>query len=90
MDSRIYLYTNLDVLRILVAAGADMNVTNRYNETFLLLSLEAGHTKIAEFLIRNGADPNIVGDTGAAPLAVAIEEGYTEIIKLLFKAGAKI
>jgi len=85
MDSSIYLYKNLHTLKILIAAGADVNVTNEYNETALLLSLETEHIEIAEFIINNGADPNIDGCTGALPIAVAIEKGYTEIIKLLLK-----
>ena len=51
-------WRSLEVVKLLHAAGADLEIVNRYGETALLLTLHYCNVEIMEFLIRNGADVN--------------------------------
>ena len=48
---------NLEVVRKLVEAGADLEATDEYFETPLCLATQENHVEISEYLISCGADP---------------------------------
>ena len=48
----------LKAVKLLHAAGADLEITDRHGRTALLLALQYGHEEIMEFLVRNGANVN--------------------------------
>ena len=83
-----------DVVKLLLDARADPNVTNRWKESSLYLAARNGHTAIAKLLLGARADPNKVCDFetittyGYSPLHAAAGYGHTEVVKLLLKAGA--
>lgn len=53
-----------DVLRWLIANGADLDHTSKFGLSALMLAVVAGHPRIARFLVAAGADTTIRG-TGA-------------------------
>ena len=49
---------NLEVVKLLHAAGADLEITDKLGKTALLLALHRWNVEIVEFLIKNGANVN--------------------------------
>ena len=80
---------HLEVIKILLDAGADINQgTLQYGFTPLLLAANNGHMAIVRELLRRGANVNGGCTTGATPIQCAAENGYLEIVKELIAAGA--
>ena len=94
---------DLESVRILVEAGADVNQTTAYGWTPLLTATQNRYYQIGRYLLEQGADPNIANDGMWAPLYIAtdnrnIEGGdyptrkpdmdHLEFIELLLEAGA--
>ncbi len=46
----------LELVREMIAAGADVNETNMYSETVLMKAAESGNAELVELLISEGAD----------------------------------
>jgi ankyrin repeat protein len=77
----------LDVVRVLVAAGADVDETAPDGVTALMLSLTKRHEQIALYLIDRGADPN-PADAGYTALHVASATGQLDAARALLAHGA--
>ena len=71
----------------LLAAGADVNRTNRYDETPLSLACVNGNSGIVEDLLELGAYPNLHA-AGEPPLLTCARSGSIETVKLLLRHGA--
>jgi uncharacterized protein len=96
---------NLEMVKLLLSSGADVNQTDANNTSPLLLALVNGHLDVAAFLLEKGADPNITDGFGRAALFGAVDSrnaGYyanplagenkadsLELIEQLLKRGAK-
>jgi len=78
---------NVEVVQALVAAGADIDKRNAFQETPIMLASLAGHTKIVDFLVSKEAQINQPGWT---PLLYAATNGHNEIIKILIENHAYI
>jgi ankyrin repeat protein len=82
---------NLELLRLLLAKGAQVNHKARGGRTALHAAAGAGKVDAVRFLLQQGADPNITNERDETPLHRAIlEERNLEVIKLLVAAGAKL
>src|SRR6266581_4878623 len=71
-----------EVVRILLAAGADPNIRSEANYTTLHKAAAHGNLDIVRMLLDGGADPN-------TPLDDAREKGHQAIAELLKERGAK-
>jgi len=87
---------HIEVVKTLLAAGADVNARDFYEETPLYYAIDGKSTnslEIAKLLIDKGADVNAHDDSDQTPLESSIyvnsETGY-EIAKLLIAKGSKI
>jgi ankyrin repeat protein len=94
---------NLEAIKVLVAAGADINIPTVYGTTALMVACGAGTdvqrarsieergfaVETARFLLDRGADVNAVGEFGWTPLHNAAYQGLTDVIELLVSRGAK-
>jgi ankyrin repeat protein len=96
---------DLDSVRTLLDAGADVNQTTNYGWSPLLVATQNRYYKLGAYLLERGADPNL-GHKGAwVPLYLAtdnrnIENGdypvrrgdmdHLEFIKLLLDKGANV
>ncbi|HXG90639.1 MAG TPA: ankyrin repeat domain-containing protein [Vicinamibacterales bacterium] len=70
---------HLDVVRALVAAGADVNQVNAAdNLSVLTLAIINGRFEIAQFLLERGANPNLVSKIGLGPLYATIDAQWPE------------
>jgi len=79
----------IKVVKLLIAAGADVNVKNR--ETPLHIAVKKNWNEMAELLISAGADVNSRDeDLQSTPLHIAAEDGNKDIVELLVSKGADI
>lgn len=84
---------DLDVLRDLLAAGADPNSKTDYGVSalhFVVINEEISETAYsqADILLQAGADPNLANEAGLTPLHAAAFEGSDAMVTALIKGGA--
>ena len=72
-------FDDLEAVDLLIAAGADVKVTNRY-----------GVTPPVEKLLKAGADSNSTVEEGATALMTAARSGNVDVVKSLLAPGAKV
>lgn len=82
-----------EVLRLTLAAGADVASTNRYGGTALIPASEHGHVETVQILIDAGVPVNHVNNLGwtAMQEAILLNSGgprQQEVVRLLLAAGA--
>jgi hypothetical protein len=84
------MYQNLDMLRVMVAKGGDVNSRDRVGSTLLMWAAfnEEGKTELVSELLKLGADPNIKNKSGETALTWAMRRGQTPVVDLLKKSGA--
>lgn len=63
----------LDIVRLLVAAKADVQQADVNGITPLLMAITNNHLDVAKFLLEKGADPNAADWWGRTPLYAAVE-----------------
>ena len=92
-----YLYAGaegrLEILKMTVAAGADLASVNRYGGTALIPAAHHGHVEVVRYLLTTRIDIDHVNNLGWTALleAVILGDGgpvYQEIVGLLLEAGA--
>lgn len=70
---------DLDMVRLLVSAGADVNIISFEYGSPLVVAAENHHEKVALYLLEQGADPNVVDRWGIAPIHYALQGGIGAI-----------
>lgn len=80
---------DLETVKLLIAAGADINTKNRGGGTPLHQACNFSDPALIDVLLKGGADPNAVRDEGDTPLLISAHVGNPEIAKLLLARGAK-
>ena len=96
---------DLESVKVLLAAGSDINATTAYGWSPLLVATQNRYYRLAAYLLEHGADPNLANKGGWVPLYLAtdnrnIENGdypvrkgdmdHLDFIKLLLDKGAKV
>ena len=66
----------VDVARVLIEAGADVNKQCEHGRTALHMAAAWGHADVVQLLMEHGASPKIVDDEGMTPPMVA-QDGYS-------------
>jgi ankyrin repeat protein len=69
---------DIDSVRILLAAGADVNQVTGYGWSPLLVATQNRYYKLGTFLLDKGADPNIANKGGWTPLYLAVDNRNIE------------
>ncbi|AGE56187.1 ankyrin repeat PH and SEC7 domain containing protein [Paramecium bursaria Chlorella virus NE-JV-1] len=77
-----------ECVQMLIAAGADPNVTDPYEMVPLHWAARDGHHECIQMLIAAGADPNVADPHGFTPLYWAVFAGHHECVRMLIAAGA--
>ena len=79
---------NLDLIEILLGAGANAKSANRYNITPLSLACINGNAAIIERLLKAGASANDTSEEGQTALMTAALNGRVDAVKVLLAHGA--
>ena len=79
-----------EVVKILLAAGADINKTDHQGQTALHIASFKDHTHIVDLLLDRGADPNVVDVSGQTALHDAAWWGHKNMVKILLAREAVI
>ncbi|OLP91569.1 putative phospholipid-transporting ATPase IA [Symbiodinium microadriaticum] len=79
-----------EVVRVLLDAGADKNVTNNDGNTALIVASLAGHAGAVKVLLQVGVDVDLADNDGTTALmaASAAPGGHDAVVRLLLDAGA--
>lgn len=79
----IALNNSVEVVRVLLEGGADVNATQHGGYTPLLQAAAAGKKDIALLLLEYGARPDCACDRGKLPADYARERGHLELAEIL-------
>jgi ankyrin repeat protein len=77
-----------DLAIILVEAGADPSITNRYGVTALSMAASTGDDRVTAALLEHGADATHASPEGETVLMSAAKAGNPEVIQLLLAGGS--
>jgi len=80
---------DLEGVKMLVAAGANLNATTGLGETALMLAARNDHTATALYLLDKGADPNIV-EAGHTALHFAVARKNADLVTALIAHEADV
>jgi ankyrin repeat protein len=93
MDSPIHKAAekgDVDVLKILVSQGADVNDNAGFGITPLHAAAGNGKIEAVQFLVSAGADVHAKLDDGRTPLYLAALAGSIEVVEFLVSQGADV
>ena len=77
-----------DVVRYLLAEGADVNAREQLGDTALTEAAYYGHVALVKELLAHGADVNAIGNDGTA-LDIALNRNNSAVADLLKHHGGK-
>lgn len=80
----------LDLARILVDHGADVNTHTKTGHRPLMIASEVGNAAIAKLLSGRGADLNARTDEGTTALMIASAHGHASVVDVLLENGAEV
>jgi ankyrin repeat protein len=63
---------DLDIVKVLLQTKSNVNQTNSYGVTPLMVAVIAGHDHIVEYLLDNGANANLETIARDSPLSLAL------------------
>ena len=79
---------DVDMAKLLIGAGADAKLANRYGLTPLAIAAGSGNAAMVRLLLDAGADVNAVDPAGETMLMIAARVGVFEAVKVLIERGA--
>jgi ankyrin repeat protein len=80
---------HIEVCRVLVAAGADVNATQHGGSTPLHAAAEHGDVELAELLLSAGADPTARAQDGRTAIDLAEAAGHADLAARLREVAAR-
>jgi ankyrin repeat protein len=83
-------YGRIEVVKLLLEKGADVNKHNEGGETPLHYAARHGHVKVMEILLDHGADPTKKGTGCGTPMQWAGRGGQIGAIKVLMRYGVSV
>lgn len=82
------VFGQMEVLKALIGAGADVNYKNNEGSTPLIVAAVFDRIEVSKMLIEAGADVNVKNNEGSTALITAALLCRTEIVRALLKNGA--
>lgn len=73
---------HVDIIRLLISHGADVNAQSATGNTPLMLACIAGHVDAVKELIAHGANVEDHNENGHTPLMEAASNGHVEVAKV--------
>lgn len=80
---------NKQFIEYLVEKGADINITDNFGITPLILAVMKNNPSLVEFLLEQGADKELKTKDGKTAIDIANEEQLTNIINILKGFGVR-
>ena len=77
-------------VRTQILEGQDVNATDAYRNTAVMLASMNGHVGVARFLIAHKADLSATDEYGNTALMLASQNGHDEVAKTLIEKGANV
>jgi len=81
---------HVQVVKMLLSAGADPDASNHSRATALSNASENGHLDVIKLLLDAGANIHTKNADGMTPLALAAANGHTKAVELLLLRGADL
>ncbi|XP_036917823.1 ankyrin repeat and KH domain-containing protein 1 isoform X9 [Sturnira hondurensis] len=81
---------HLELVKYLLAAGANVHATTATGDTALAYACENGHTDVADVLLQAGADLEHESEGGRTPLMKAARAGHLCTVQFLISKGANV
>jgi ankyrin repeat protein len=75
-------YGQLEVVRLLMEIGANLNATGSWGDTALICAATRGHVEVTALLLSKGAHANS-NDGGVTPLMLACRMDHLGVVKIL-------
>ena len=79
---------HLDIVKILIKSGADINNSTATNSTPLRAACFDGRLDIVKYLLEHGADMNIPNKYNNTCLMISCYKGHTDVVRHLLQKGA--
>lgn len=86
---RAALYSDIAVIRAILANPVDLNRKGPFDATALILAADRGSPEIVSTLLKAGADRRAVDDFGRDALLFGAASGNAQVVQLLLQAGLK-
>ena len=83
-------YGNTETVELLIERGANIEATDIWGQTPLMIAALSGNTETVELLLDRGANIEAKDNMGRTPLHLAALCGNTETVELLLNRGANI
>ena len=80
----------LEVAKLFIEAGAEVNAVNKQGETALSAAAFAGNTELAKLLLEHKAKPDTVDETGKGVIVYAAARGAADVVERLLDAGVDV
>jgi len=81
---------HIDVVRCLLAMGADVRASTMHGVTALHPAAWFGHLEVVELLLQQGAEVDAVTADGITSLHEAVRRGHITTVQRLLRAGANV
>ena len=81
---------HLDVVRVLLDKGAEINNKTGGGTTALMIPSQNGYRDIVRALLEKGAEVNTEENDGPTVLFLAAENGHVEVVWALLNKGAEV
>jgi uncharacterized protein len=81
---------DLSTMQQLIAAGANINLKNSFDENLIFLACKSGHLETVKFLLAHGADPSQGNSGNQDAMHAACIKGNLAIVQELIKHGANV
>ena len=78
---------HVDMMRIVLRAGAPINMATGHGETPLYLAAQHGQMEAVKLLLESRADTGLANSKGATAICVAAEQGHEAVTRLLVEEG---
>jgi ankyrin repeat protein len=84
-------FGRVEIVTLLIARGAQPNISGKDNQTPLFQAAYNGFVPIVDSLLKAGANPNVTESRfGDTPLILAAWKGHMEVVERLVLAGADV